>query len=353
MGWSAPRKVPRQTLLLGLVHAKISAVELVAVEPLSSGVGNRCVGKFDECESPWTASFAIRWQGHAYQLADLPEETLQLAPCRVEVQIADEQLCRNGVLLSRIAQLPSTQREQRRRPRWRFAHYPAGRNRARDRRADDLISKRGQSSWWALAIRTTTMIGALGTGQHLTGFDVPAGEPRRAPRSLWQSRGGSAPPCRARPRSAVAAAAAPAARGVAVSRGSTRSSASDPAGGSRSLVGDLDLPGLDELLDLRILEGVRRDLRGFRQAEVQGLAAGKRYAQRLRALVGDDLHRCGLAATRWAAQGAPGRPRGELLLALRAWRLRLAVALLLRLRRRRAARLGWVLLLLIALLRPG
>jgi len=104
VGWSAPGKIPRSpTLLLGLVDAETSAVELVAIEPLSGGVGNRCVGKFDERDSPWTAGFAIRRQGHAQKLADLPEETLEIFPRRVEVQIADEQLCGNGVLLSRSA----------------------------------------------------------------------------------------------------------------------------------------------------------------------------------------------------------------------------------------------------------
>jgi hypothetical protein len=88
---------------LGLVDAEISAVELVAIEPLSGGVGNRCVGKFNERDSPWTAGLAIRRQGHAHHLADLPEEALEFSLRRVEVQIADEQLCGNGVLLSRSA----------------------------------------------------------------------------------------------------------------------------------------------------------------------------------------------------------------------------------------------------------
>src|SRR5262245_38097772 len=98
---------------------------------------------------------------------------------------------------------------------------------------------------------------------------------------------------------------------------------------------------MDELCERRMLGGLRGDLSSLSGAEVQGLAAGQRDAQRFLSLVGDALHRC--LVMRQAGARLP--------LALSRNRRRLAVAVLLGLRLGRALGPGGVLLLLVALLR--
>ena len=60
----------------------------------------------------------------------------------------------------------------------------------------------------------------------------------------------------------------------------------------RTVVEDLDLAGVDELCERRMLGGLRGDPSSLSGAEVQGLAAGQRDAQRFLGLVGDALRRC-------------------------------------------------------------
>src|SRR5262249_28203291 len=83
-----------------------------------------------------------------------------------------------------------------------------------------------------------------------------------------------------------------------------------------------------------MLGGLRGDLSSLSRAEVQGLAAGQRDAQRFVGLIGDALHRClGHSSS-----------SGALPLALSRNRRRLAVAVLLGLRLGRALGPGGVLL---------
>src|SRR5213594_3352511 len=62
--------------------------------------------------------------------------------------------------------------------------------------------------------------------------------------------------------SAVTAAANTAARSVALNRGSAILAPPGCVGGPRPLVEDLDLPGVDELLEPRMLDSVRGNLSG-------------------------------------------------------------------------------------------
>jgi hypothetical protein len=100
--------------------------------------------------------------------------------------------------------------------------------------------------------------------------------------------------CRLSPpaRSAVTAAVTSASRRAPVERRAALPAAPGAAARPRTVVEDLDLAGVDELPELRMLGGLRGDLSSLSRAEVQGLAAGQRDAQRFPGLVGNGLHRC-------------------------------------------------------------
>jgi hypothetical protein len=58
-----------------------------------------------------------------------------------------------------------------------------------------------------------------------------------------------------------------------------------------SVIEDLDVAGVDELPEPRMCGGLRGEMSSLSGAEVQGLAAGQRDAQRFPGLAGDGLHR--------------------------------------------------------------
>ena len=77
-----------------------------------------------------------------------------------------------------------------------------------------------------------------------------------------------------------------------------------------TLAGDLELAGLDELLQRRVVDRLGRDLSRPPGPEMEGLAAGQRNAQGPLGLVGDGLHRRLLLRTvgKLTLTGGPSKP---------------------------------------------
>jgi hypothetical protein len=86
--------------LLRFVDADVPAVELVAVEPLSSRSRSHPVGKLDERESSWPTAVTIGGQEHAEDLTRLAKEALEVALGGLKAQVPNEESRVDGVLLS-------------------------------------------------------------------------------------------------------------------------------------------------------------------------------------------------------------------------------------------------------------